>query len=69
MNITLNRVARVFWTVLLMATATPVALVAQAEAGRGALRPYVHVLLAYGVAWILILVWVWRIARALKRLE
>lgn len=32
------------------------------------LRPYVHVFLAYAAAWILILVWVWRIARALKRL-
>ena len=39
---------------------------AQDEAGRGALRPYVHVLVAYGIAWVLILVWVWRIARALK---
>ncbi len=42
---------------------------AQDEAGRGALRPYVHVLIAYGVAWVLILVWVWRIARGLKRAE
>lgn len=41
----------------------------QAEAGRGALRPYVHVFAAYGVAWALILVWVWRIARGLKRAE
>ncbi len=32
------------------------------------LRPYVHVFLAYGVAWILILVWVWRIARSLRGL-
>ena len=42
-------------------------LALQAEAGRGALRPYVHVFAAYGVAWALILVWVWRIARGLKR--
>jgi len=32
------------------------------------LRPYVHVFLAYGVAWLLILVWVWRIARSLRGL-
>ena len=31
------------------------------------MRPYVHVLLAYGVVWLLILVWVWMIARKLKR--
>lgn len=42
---------------------------AQDEAGRGALRPYVHVLVAYGIAWLLVLVWVWRIARGLKRVE
>ena len=46
--------------------ATPAGLLAQ-DAGRGALRPYVHVLLAYGVVWLLILVWVWMIARKLKR--
>ena len=46
---------------------TPAMLLAQ-EAGRGALRPYVHVLLAYAVVWLLILVWVWMIARQLKHL-
>ena len=55
-------------TVVLLSLATPVGLLAQ-EAGRGALRPYVHVLLAYGVVWVLILVWVWMIARKLKRLD
>ena len=54
-------------SVVLFLLATPAALLAQ-EAGRGALRPYVHVLLAYGVVWVLILVWVWMIARQLKRL-
>ena len=53
-------------TFVLLSLATPVGLLAQ-EAGRGALRPYVHVLLAYGVVWLLILVWVWMIARKLKR--
>lgn len=31
------------------------------------LRPYVHVLIAYGLAWLAILVWVWRISRMTKR--
>ena len=53
-------------TAVLFSLATPAHLLAQ-EAGRGALRPYVHVLLAYGAAWLLILVWVWMIARKLKR--
>jgi len=50
-------------------TLSPAVLAAQGEAGRGALRPFVHVLLAYAVAWIAILVWVWLIARRLRRLE
>jgi len=55
-------------TAPLLLLSAPAALLAQ-ETGRGALRPYVHVLLAYGVAWLLILVWVWMIARRLKRVE
>lgn len=51
----------------LLLLTTPAALFAQ-DAGRGAMRPYVHVLLAYAVVWLLILVWVWMIARQLKRL-
>lgn len=50
--------------------AAPVVAAAQvADGGRGALRPYVHVLVAYAVVWILILVWVWWIARRLSRLN
>lgn len=41
----------------------------QAEAGRGALRPYVHVLAAYGIAWVLVCAWTWRIAKGLRRVE
>lgn len=52
--------------VALFLLTTPASLLAQ-EAGRGALRPYVHVLLAYAVVWLLILVWVWMIARQLRR--
>ncbi len=55
-------------TAILFSLATPAHLLAQ-EAGRGALRPYVHVLLAYGAAWLLILLWVWMIARKLKRAD
>ena len=51
----------------LLLLATPATLLAQ-DAGRGAMRPYVHVLLAYAVVWLLILVWVWMIARRLKGL-
>ena len=54
-------------TAVLFLLATPAALLAQG-AGRGAMRPYVHVLLAYGVVWLLILVWVWMIAKKLKRM-
>lgn len=50
--------------------AAPAVAAAQvADGGRGALRPYVHVLVAYAVVWILILVWVWWIARKLSRLN
>ena len=50
-------------------TLSPALLAAQGEAGRGALRPFVHVLLAYAAAWIAILAWVWLIARRLRRLD
>lgn len=53
-----------------LALSTPAVLVAQAaEGGRGALRPFVHVLLAYGIGWIIVLLWVWWIARSLKRVN
>ena len=52
----------------LFSLAVPAVALAQTTGGgRGALRPYVHIFLAYGAAWILILVWVWLIARGLKR--
>lgn len=54
---------------LFLSLPVPVALVAQTiEAGRGALRPYVHIFLAYGIAWILIAFWVWMISRQMKRM-
>lgn len=55
-------------TALLCSAAAPAVLLAQAEGGRGELRPYVHVFLAYGIMWVLIAVWVWMIARSMKRL-
>ena len=45
------------------------ALFAQSGAGGApSLRPFVHVFLAYGLAWVIILFWVWRIWRGLKKL-
>lgn len=53
----------------LSSLAVPFGLAAQsADAGRDALRPHVHVFLAYAVVWLFILLWVWVIARHLKRL-
>lgn len=49
--------------------ATQAEVPTQAEAGRGALRPYVHVLAAYGIAWVLVCAWTWWIAKGLKRVE
>ncbi len=54
---------------LWLLAAPALAAVQAAGGGRGALRPYVHVLLAYAVVWILILLWVWWIARKLSRLN
>lgn len=49
--------------------AAEVALLLQSGgAGVPSLRPYVHVFLAYGLAWVIILFWVWRIWRGLQRL-
>lgn len=44
------------------------AVVVQSGAEGASLRPYAHIFLAYAAAWILILSWVWRISRRLKRL-
>ena len=54
---------------LWLLAAPALAAVQAAEGGRDTLRPYVHVLLAYAVVWILILFWVWWIARKLSRLN
>jgi len=32
-------------------------------------RPYVHVFLAYAVLWVLVVGWIWAIARRIARLE
>ena len=48
----------------------PAPLMAQADAqGRGALRPYIYVFVAYGLVWVLIGLWVFLIARRMGRLE
>ena len=49
--------------------ASPVAVIAQDAQGRGALRPYIHIFVAYGLVWVLIGIWVWRIGTRLKVLE
>ncbi len=56
-------------TSLWLLAAPAVAAAQVTEGGRGALRPYVHVLLAYAVVWIVILLWVWWIARKVVRLN
>lgn len=47
---------------------TPISLWAQ-EQGRGALRPFAYVFIAYGLVWVIIGYWVFLIARRLGRLE
>lgn len=54
---------------LLLLLVPALATAQAADGGRGALRPYVHVLLAYAVVWILIVLWIWWIARKLSRLN
>lgn len=57
------------FALLLASPSLPVLLLQAEEAGRGALRPYLHIFVAYAIAWILILFWVWRISRKLKGVE
>lgn len=47
----------------------PAPVLAQGTQGRGALRPYFYVFLAYGLVWVIIGFWVFLIARRLGRLE
>ena len=60
----------ILWSFADAAVSLPNLLTAllQSGAGGASLRPYVHIFLAYAAAWILILFWVWRISRGLKRL-
>ncbi len=60
----------ILWSFAHAAVAVPDLFTAAAQSGAGgaSLRPYTHVFLAYAAAWILILFWVWRISRRLKRL-
>lgn len=53
---------------LLVALSAPLPLVAQTQ-GRGALRPFFYVFLAYGLVWVAIGIWVFLIARRLGRIE
>lgn len=49
--------------------AGPLSAAAQGTPGGGLGRPYVHVFLAYVVAWLLVLGWIVSIARRLARVE
>ena len=61
-----GRLVRVLVALLVL----PAPLLAQAGTqGRGALRPYAYVFVAYGLVWVLIGLWVFLIARRLGRLE
>ena len=59
-------ITSLFWGFLL----SPLPLAAQAGTqGRGDLRPFFYVFLAYGLVWVAIGFWVFLIARRLGRLE
>ncbi|NNM33892.1 MAG: CcmD family protein [Gemmatimonadetes bacterium] len=53
---------------ILLSLLSPLSLVAQNQ-GRGALRPFAYVFVAYGLVWVIIGFWVFLIARRLGRLE
>ena len=53
---------------LFLLASAPIPLFAQ-DQGRGALRPFAYVFIAYGLVWVIIGFWVFLIARRLGRLE
>jgi CcmD family protein len=53
---------------LLAVLLTPVSAFAQAPPIGGPYRSYVHVLIAFGVAWLMVAVWVFRIGRRVSRI-
>jgi CcmD family protein len=53
---------------LLTALLTPVSAFAQAPPIGGPFRSYVHVLIAFGMAWVMVAIWVFRIGRKVSRL-
>ncbi|NNF27645.1 MAG: CcmD family protein [Gemmatimonadetes bacterium] len=63
----LRRTLGLFLPVFLLLL-SPLSLVAQNQ-GRGALRPFAYVFVAYGLVWVIIGFWVFLIARRLGRLE
>ena len=52
-----------------LVTLLPLSAGAQSEALVGSFRPYLHVLLAFAAAWLIIGAWVFRIGRKLDRLQ
>ena len=53
---------------LLAALLTPASAFAQMPAIGGPFRSYVHVLIAFGMAWMMVAVWVFRIGRRVSRI-
>ena len=53
---------------LLALTASLASAFAQAPPIGGPFRSYVHVLIAFGMAWVMVAVWVFRIGRKVSRI-
>ena len=67
MTVGLRGVLRLLGPLLVILSA-PMPLLAQNQ-GRGALRPFAYVFIAYGLVWVIIGFWVFLIARRLGRIE
>jgi hypothetical protein len=63
----MRRVA-VLVALLIGALSPPADALAQA-AGSGPFRPYLHVFIAFGVAWVMVAVWVVQIGRKVRRIS
>lgn len=64
----MSRLATVVTAAAVALGTVPMPLLAQTQ-GRGALRPFLYVFLAYGLVWVVIGFWVFLIARRLRRIE
>jgi uncharacterized membrane protein len=64
----MRRVLAVVITLLVAAVVVPADVLAQTAASRP-FRPYLHVFIAFGVAWVMVAVWVVQIGRKVKRIS